>query len=291
MSSTLLKDLTFLKYQKLNFDILKFEDLFKFQNEEILTKNHKVDFYSLIIITDNVGRISIDFTDYYFSKGTILAIRKDQIRKYYINNEAKGYIFSFSQEFLNGYLNENEVAKTIQMFNEMLISPKTQLTDRYFNQILVLIKHVEFEFLKISDDYSLKIIRSLLHVLVTIIHRIKSEGRNKVNLSKYLKEFIRFQNMLEEDYYKTKKVADYANKLGFSTKKLNTIVQLISNKSAKVFIDDTVVIKIKGLLLHSNHSIKEIAFKVGFKDPTNLYKYFKKFTNCTPEEFRKRYKV
>jgi AraC-like DNA-binding protein len=291
MPSNSLKDLKTLKYQNLNFDIVNFEDLFKLQEEEVLTQNHKVNFYSLIIITENVGRISIDFTDYYFSKGTILAIRKDQIRKYYKNNEAKGYILCFSQEFLNGYLNENEVAKTIQMFNEMLISPKTQLTNRYFNHILVLIKHVEFEFLKILDDYSLKIIRSLLHVLVTFIHRIKSDGRNKIQLSKYLKEFIRFQNMLEEDYSKTKKVADYANKLGFSTKKLNTIVQFVTNKPAKVFIDDTVVIKIKGLLLHSNNSIKEIAFKVGFKDPTNLYKYFKKFTNFTPEQFRKRYKV
>jgi AraC-like DNA-binding protein len=291
MPSTSLKNLTTLKFQKLNFDIVKFEDLFKLQNEEVLTKNHKVDFYGLFFITENVGRISIDFTDYYFSKGTILAIRKDQIRKFYKNKEAKGYIFCFSQEFLNGYLNENEVAKTIQMFNEMLISPKTQLTERYFKNLLILVKHVEFEFLKISDDYSFKIIRSLLHVLVTLIHRIKSEGRNNVQLTKYLKEFIRFQNMLEEDYCKTKKVADYANKLGFSTKKLNTIVQLIVNKSAKVFIDDTVVIKIKGLLLHSNHSIKEIAFKVGFIDPTNLYKYFKKFTNFTPEDYRKRYKV
>ena len=131
----------------------------------------------------------------------------------------------------------------------------------------------------------------LIHLLITLIYRIKAQGHNKVQLNKYVKEFIKFQNLLEQDYAETKKVFDYANKLGFSTKKLNTIVQFIANKPAKSFIDDTVVVKVKRLLLHSNLSVKEIAFKVGFKDPANLYKYFKKHAYSTPEEFRKEFKV
>ena len=111
-----------------------------------------------------------------------------------------------------------------------------------------------------------------------------------MQLSNYLKEFIRFQNLLEQEYATTKKVFDYANKLGYSTKKLNTVVNFVANKPAKEFINDTVVIKIKRQLLHSDYSIKEIAFKVGFNDPTNLYKYFKKYTNSTPEAFRKIHK-
>ena len=61
--------------------------------------------------------------------------------------------------------------------------------------------------------------------------------------------------------------------------------------SSKEFINDTVIIKIKRQLLHSNLSIKEIAFRVGFNDPTNFYKYFKKNTSYTPESYRKIYKI
>ncbi|MDD7915504.1 AraC family transcriptional regulator [Polaribacter ponticola] len=277
-------------FQKSNFNILKIEDLFKQPNSEEITSNHKVDFYTLLFISEGDGIHSIDFTDYDYSKGSIMSIRKDQIHKFYINNNTKGYLLCFKEEFLNRYLNEVEVAKSIQMFNELLTSPKTQLRDQDFAGVVNLVAAIENEIFTIKDKYSLQIIRSLIHLLITLIYRIKAEGHSKVQLSNYLKEFIRFQNLLEQEYATTKKVFDYANKLGYSTKKLNTVVNFVANKPAKEFINDTVVIKIKRQLLHSDYSIKEIAFKVGFNDPTNLYKYFKKYTNSTPEAFRKIHK-
>ncbi|WP_438977853.1 helix-turn-helix domain-containing protein [Polaribacter sp.] len=43
-------------------------------------------------------------------------------------------------------------------------------------------------------------------------------------------------------------------------------------------------------MLHSSLSVKEIAYKLGFKDPTIFFKYFKKNTSFTPESYKKRYK-
>jgi AraC family transcriptional activator of pobA len=289
MLNNLFKTHNDLKLQQTNFDIVNFENLVKFEDEEILTKNHKVNFYVLIVITKGAGKHSIDFTDYEYSKGTILAIRKDQIHKFYLDKDTEGFLLCFKEEFLNSYLNEIEVASAIQMFNELLISPKTQLIDTDFSGIIQLVKGIEKEVLEVNDMYSFKLIRSLLHILLTLIYRLKSKEHNLIKQSKYLKEFIRFQNILEEDYSKTKKVYDYAYKLGFSTKKLNTVVKYIANKPAKEFIDDTVIIKVKRLLLQHDLSIKEIAFKLGYKEPANLYKYFKKHTKSTPEEFRKQF--
>ena len=289
MPSKLHKSHNYLKLLKSNFDIVNFEDLVKLEGEEVLVKNHKVNFYSLIFITQGSGKLSIDFSDYDYCKGSILAIRKDQMHKFYLNKNTKGFLLCFKEDFLNSYLNEVEVAIAIQMFNELLVSPKTEVDKNDFQGIFKLIKQIEKEVLIVNDVYSFKLIRSLLHILITLIYRVKSKEYNAVQQSKYLKEFIRFQNLLEEDYYKTKKVYDYADKLGFSAKKLNMIVKFIANKTAKEFIDDTVIIKIKRFLLHYDFSIKEIAFKTGFMEPSNLYKYFKKHTNYTPEEFRKKY--
>ena len=290
MPTTFLETSYDLKFPSLNFKVLKIEDFLKKDINDLYTKHHKTNFYILIIVTEHIGRHSLDYTDYYFEKGTVLAVRKDQVHKFYHNNKVKGYLLLFREEFLNSYLSEGEVSHTIQLFNELLTSPKTKLEAADYTNILILLNHIENEFLKISDEYSLKIIRSLLHVLITLIHRVKSKGYNKVRLSNYLKEFIKFQNLLEKNYSETKKVADYAKKLGFSSKKLNTIVKYVANKPAKNFIDEVIIIKIKRYLLHTNLSVKEVAYKVGFKDPTNLYKYFKKHTEFTPEAYKKRYK-
>ncbi len=44
--------------------------------------------------------------------------------------------------------------------------------------------------------------------------------------------------------------------------------------------------QIKRLLISTDHSIKEIAYISGFSDPTNFFKYFKKFAGSSPEVFR-----
>ena len=110
-------------FQKSNFNILRIEDLFRQENITNIINNHKVDFYTLLFFSDGKGKHSIDFTDYTYSKGTILSIRKDQIHKFYLNDKTKGYLLCFKEEFLNRYLNEVEVSKSIQMFNELLTSP------------------------------------------------------------------------------------------------------------------------------------------------------------------------
>lgn len=280
-----------LNFSIANFSISKIEDLLKSKFIDVITKNHKVNSYILMCITESIGRHSIDYTDYNFSKGTILAIRKDKVHHFYKNKKVKGVFLTFKEEFINSYLNQREVAKTVQMFNELLVSPKTQLNENEFNDAFYLLKQIEIEFKEKSDEHSLKIIRSLIHVFITLIHRVKSKGFNKVQLSNYLKEFLKFQNLLENNYQKSKNVHYYASLLGFSTKKLNAIVKYIANKPVKSFIDDLVIVKAKNFLLHSNLSVKEIAFKLGFKDPTNLYKYFRKHTQFTPEAYRKKYKV
>lgn len=273
-----------------NFKIFRIEDFFKTVNKNLLKKVHKIDFYTILIVTEDIGRHSINYKDFYYSRGTILATRKDQNHQFYFNEKVKGYILFFKEEFLNSYLNVKEIAETIQMFNELLTSPRTQLLEKKLKGFLKLVKNISKEFSEIADEYSLKNIRSYLHVLITKIHREKAKGLNRVKLSNNLAEFIKFQNLVEENYTSSKKVNFYAEKLGFSTKKLNGIVRFVTNKSVKEFLDDVVIIKAKREILHTELSIKQIAYNIGFKDPANFYKYFRKHTSFTPEMYRNRYK-
>ena len=273
-----------------NFSIIKLKKLFEHSDDFSITNHHKINFYVLLLITEVSGKHSIDYKDYTYKKGIILSVRRNQIQHFY-NSNAEGYAIFFKEEFLNRYLNDQEISKSIQAFNELLTTPKTTLDEHELVGVKQLVEHLDKEMTEINDEYSLKIIRSLLHILISLIHRIKSKGYDKVQLSNYLSEFTKFQNLVEKNYSNTKKVEDYAKKMGFSAKKLNTIVAYVCNKSVKAFIDDIVIIKAKKNLLHTNLSVKEVSFKLGFSDPTNFYKYFKKHTSLTPETYKKRYKI
>ncbi|MFY7709063.1 AraC family transcriptional regulator [Tenacibaculum sp. MEBiC07804] len=273
--------------KKAQFDIVKLENLYQRTDlDHSIEKQHKVDFYVLLFIEKGNRYHTIDFTDYKCSKGTILTIRKDQIQKFTRSTTLKGLLLIFTNEFLVSYLEKIEAQKTMLLFNELLNVPKLQLDEINFNTIFDVIKRIENEYFSINDEYSLSVIRNELHILTTHLLRIKAKDKHVVLEKKYLNEFIDFQYLAEKNVRNTTKVKDYSVQLGVSTKTLNTITKSIINKTAKEFIDEISTKQIKRLLLNTNLSIKEIAYNSGFEETTNFYKYFKRHTGTTPEQFR-----
>lgn len=95
-------------------------------------------------------------------------------------------------------MNDEEVSSTLQMFNELLASRKTQLEKKEFEKALKIIKEIEDENSRLSDSYSLKIIRSSLHILITLIHRVKTKGINKSTINKLFKRIYKVSKSFRE---------------------------------------------------------------------------------------------
>lgn len=283
------KNIAFRNQQNPNsqFDIIRLENLFlkkdKGHSPELL---HRVKFYIILFIEEGVGNHTIDFTEYSCTKGTLLTIRKDQIHKFFKGTNLKGSLLLFTDEFLVSYLDETEVHKTVLLFNELLGVPKLQLQNIEFIQIKESIHRINDEYFNVNDEHSLGIIRSELHILITKLFRIKAQKEGIAFEKKYLKEFLSLQLLVEENVVKTTKVQDFARMMGLSTKTLNTITKHIVHQSAKEFVDEIATQQIKRLLINTDLSIKEIAYRSGFEETTNFYKYFKRQTKTTPEQFR-----
>jgi len=250
-------------------------------------KNHLVKFYIIFFVYEGQGYHTIDFTDYNYRKGTVLLVRKDQIHKFFRSPNVKGFLLVFTEEFIISHLNRMEAMKSMQLFNDSLSFPKIEFNDNEeFYDFTILLKHLESEY-NIKDNFSIGITRSVLHIVITKLFRIKSKKGDFLERKKYMTQFLVFQELVEKDCFKSKQVQYYAQKLNISTKTLNNIVKSIVNNSAKSFIDERTIMQIKRLLISSDQSIKEIAYTSGFNDPTNFFKYFKRFTGSSPEIFRK----
>ncbi len=268
------------------FDLVRIEELFDIAGENHSPDElHVVEFYNIFFIESGKGYHTIDFTDYACEAGTILTVRKDQLQKFFRGN-LTGSILLFTEEFLVSYLEQLEALKSLQIFNELLGTPKIQLSTAEMNEIADLIKRMQEEYFGVNDKYSQEIIRSELHILITKLYRIKSRGKQIIFDKKYLNEFTEFQKLVECNAKQTTRVQDYAKMLSVSTKTLNNISKTIIRKTAKEFIDEICTKQIKRQLINTELSIKEIAFASGFEETTNFYKYFKRQTHTTPERFR-----
>ncbi|MBT2160614.1 helix-turn-helix domain-containing protein [Zobellia barbeyronii] len=269
------------------FELIRLEELMSRRLKQDITLLHRVEFYQIIVITEGYGKHTVDFTDYEYSKQTLITIRKNQLQRFFKGSNSKGYLLLFTENFVASLLSQKEVARCHELFNKFLTSPKITLDDEDYKSVISLINHIEIEYIRNYDEFSCGIIRNELHILVYRLLRIKLKQGASFSEHKYFEEFLNFQRLIEHHCFKTKKTLDYAKLMGCTSKTLNNICKAIVHKSSKSVIDEVVITQIKCLLINTSMSITEIAYTSGFDEPTNMYKYFKKHANFTPETFRR----
>ena len=116
------------------------------------------------------------------------------------------------------------------------------------------------------------------------------ERRSSDLLSRQGQLFERFIVLVRQHSVREREVAFYADQLCISTRYLSTIVHAVSGRTAKMLIDDQVILEIKLLLQNTGYSIQEIAYRLHFPDQSYLGRFFRKHTGLSPSQFRKREK-
>lgn len=104
-------------------------------------------------------------------------------------------------------------------------------------------------------------------------------------------ELSRPKDAVEDKFKTIKSVARFAGLMVVSEKKLNKATATTLGKSPKELIDERIILEAKRMLVHTNSSIKEIGFDLGFDEPTNFIKYFRKHEAKTPVAFRKLFPI
>ncbi len=82
----------------------------------------------------------------------------------------------------------------------------------------------------------------------------------------------------------------YASTLCLTPRYLSTIIKQVSGKSAKQWIDDALVTRIKVDLLHTDKPVAAIGDEMHFPNPSFFTKFFKRMTGMTPKEYQNRHK-
>ena len=78
----------------------------------------------------------------------------------------------------------------------------------------------------------------------------------------------------------------YASRLCLTPRYLSSIIKQVSGKSAKQWIDDALVTRIKIDLKHTDKPIARICDDMNFPNPSFLTKFFKRMTGMTPSQFQ-----
>lgn len=104
--------------------------------------------------------------------------------------------------------------------------------------------------------------------------------------SRFEKVTTAFRKLLEKNYIKLKRPGQYAALLHISTPYLNDCIKGSTGYSVSYLIQERIILEAKRLLYHTNKSVKEIAFELGYVDYPYFSRLFSKVTGISAITFR-----
>lgn len=250
---------------------------------------HKHSYYEMCFFTEGDGEHEIDFKTYPIASPGIHFLRPGQVHLIRRGETYKGYLVVFSEEFYNLRFQNIEVIPGYPLVTSLEKGPVLNLTDELFKEFHQLIQNIERE-LKKTDDDSEEIIVSYLKIfflklrqqfskLVTTKYEVTGDARHIV---------YRFNQLVDKFYHQIHQVQEYAELLGESPIILNRAIKSVTGKTASDVIIDRLILEAKRLLLFSDLSNKEVAYKLNYEDPSYFTRIFRKRTGLTPSDFKTR---
>lgn len=246
---------------------------------------HQVKFYNLIFFTSGTGRHFIDFNWYPVKENSLIYLAKEQINAFDFSGNLEGYCIIFTEKYFVQCFPNLPEELVFRLFNPQLFSPIVQIPQESTFQSYF--KLLQDEYQSFESFNRQTVINALFTVLISKAEAIKQNQPFHIKDHSKIVTFQKFNSLIEENLTKSRSASFYAQELGMTYKHLNSICKELMHKTAKNIIDDLVILKAKRILINSDIKSTELAYQLGFEDPTNFTKYFKKNTNLTPKSFIK----
>ena len=169
-------------------------------------------------------------------------------------------------------------------------SPVFSLTDEQAKRLLQVLEHMAFTAAhsELEMTHRNHILLAQMAVGYEYINYYRKEQDRLLPPDNNAGIFSRFCDLVVEHYHESKEIQYYASLLDLHPKYLSRVVRTATNGvTPGQWIDRYVVAQAKRLMATNPElSLKEIAYELGFSEPTSFYRYFKRVTGLTANEFR-----
>ena len=272
----------------LEFEILDLSTVLK-AKKDMMTVPHRAQFYHILWIDKGKGTHYIDFNPINVEDHIVIFIPQNSVSVFDKTGIYEGKAILFTDNFFSKNIRDIQFLHSSILYSDMYSIAKIQINPQV-SDLKVFLNIMETEYKRNTDSAQYAILHNMLHIFLLQAEReMKKQGFPELKPGVHLDNLILFKELLEENFSTEKSVNRYASNLNVSEKQLHKATKTLLDKTPKQLIDERVILESKRLLVHSTQSIKEIAYALGYDEPTNFIKYFKKHTTTTPSEFRRQY--
>lgn len=255
----------------------------------IIEKVHKHSFYHLVYFTNGAGQHTIDFKDYPIEPGCIYFMSPGQVHNFKFENDPDGYVINFSTTFFDQLLINSSIIDQFSSFNIFSESQMIKLKENVRVQVVAILEII-LEELKFRKNQNQLMIGAHLLQLFILVNREVSLPDTLLQKNNYnfivLKKFV---DCVEEHFRDIHLPKDYAVLLSITPSYLNNVCKSTLDMSSGEIIRRRILLEAKRMLINFEFSIATISQELNFFDTSYFIKFFKKYTQSTPEAFRRQF--
>jgi AraC-like DNA-binding protein len=138
-----------------------------------------------------------------------------------------------------------------------------------------------------------EVLRATLRLVLLRLARLYLRASPQRKPTRAMTIVRQFHRELETHFRQETEIGAYAARLGVTRNHLNDVVQEQTGQSAGELIRRRRLLDAKRMLYHSEMSVSEIGYALGFEDPSYFSRFFRRYEGVTPtvflEQFREKY--
>ncbi|GAB3812419.1 AraC family transcriptional regulator [Pontibacter rugosus] len=255
------------------------------QEHQFIREPHKHSFYIILYVTQGTGTHTIDFECYDVQPGAVFFITPGQVHSWQVSEDADGYVIFFTQEF---YKREypHRMLFEFPFFNALLYKPVLNVPNADKAILLPMFELLmqEYEHHKPMRDVMLSRCLDVLLIQLSRLYQPQESETESVGTERVLLQNL--EKQIDQHYKEHAPVSFYAEHLHVTTKHLNEVCKRALGRTINELIQYRTLLEAKRLLVHADLTSSQIAAELGYFDTTYFFRFFKKHTGLTPEQFR-----
>ncbi len=256
------------------------------QNRE---RAHRHDFYQIFWMTRDAPSFNIDFYHLPVEAFALVFVPPGAVHTFGEKSRAAGFILSFQEDFLETEGHSVDLYLECPSFDPAQIQnvlpvrgPAIEIVQSYCERIYEESKSKRLGYRSATAAF--------VRLLFVEIRRCLDAQSASSPFRKYSSLTARFLRKLNARPYQLRTASEIARVLGVSRSWLNQLVRQETARNLTDHLQARLILESKRLLAHSDLNVSEIAYELGFEDPSYFTRLFRQVEGLSPREFREAYR-
>ncbi|MBL4876040.1 MAG: hypothetical protein COB90_07255 [Hyphomicrobiales bacterium] len=241
--------------------------------------------HQVMVVRYGQGVMSVEDRDMPFEGPCLMFLTPTIVHGFQFDPTIEGYVLTFSEDVARSLFGEQTAKNWLDALETSLQIHMSDDDD--MARIYDLVEDIYDEMSMAREGHRVAMRALLMLFIVSVARRARSRMQfNKVMLRRVDSTVKRLRDQIEERFRSTRKVGDYAAVLNMTADRLNEHCKKVAGVTAGHLIRQRVITEAKRQLIFTDLAITEIAYDLNFSDPSHFSRFFRRYTEFTPQQFR-----